>query len=59
MKLFVNLFYFQNVTFDGSGKSVTGVSLILKEINLFTTGINATKLSLPHLIGGSMNLRKI
>ena len=31
--------FFQNVTFDGSGKSVTGISLNLREVNLFTTGL--------------------
>lgn len=27
------------MTFDGSGKAVTGLSLIFKDVNLFTTGL--------------------
>jgi hypothetical protein len=30
---------FQNVTIDGAGKSVSGISLTLKDVNLFTTGL--------------------
>ena len=27
------------MTIDGAGKSVSGISLILKDVNLFTTGL--------------------
>jgi hypothetical protein len=32
-------FLFQNVTLDGAGKAVSGLSLIFKDVNLFTTGL--------------------